>query len=245
MATDGSSCPKTLSQLKWLPRFRCTGDRFASHASRRKTTCLCRAGALRLRHKRRLQRLRSTAVVAQLCLQIADDLILLAFSTCLVRICSARQETKKSQRVSPVSTKLSRATNIFLPRREFVSSCPYQKHQRCELSDTCQPLPDDRCHTPAMSRPKHPEASFPRKRTGTPLETPCSRTAIQLLSRNPTQTTCCPREARNSARIRRAQPALSAAAHDLTFVKRTVASPTKRPSSKPFKMTLASAPGAT
>ena len=32
----------------------------------------------------------------QLLLQIADDLILLAFSTCLVRICSARQETKKS-----------------------------------------------------------------------------------------------------------------------------------------------------
>ena len=51
----------------------------------------------------------------QLRLQIADDLILLTFTTCLVRICSARQETKKSQRVLPVSTKLSRASNSFLP----------------------------------------------------------------------------------------------------------------------------------
>ena len=59
----------------------------------------------------------------QLRLQIADDLILLALSTCLVRICSARQKTKKSQRVTPVGTKLSRATNSFLPCNG-ITRCP-------------------------------------------------------------------------------------------------------------------------
>ena len=136
----------------------------------------------------------------QLRLQIANDLILLAFLTCLERICSARQETKKSQRVTPIGTKLSRATNSFLPCNG-ITRCPTKsavnsfllactkKHQRCGLSDTC-----NHCHMVAVTT-----KSRPKKRTSNPPETPCSRAAIQLLSRNPTQTTCCPREARNSA----------------------------------------------
>ena len=59
-------------------------------------------------------------------------------------------------------------------RREFVSSCTYPKHQHCELSDTCQPLPDDRRHTPAMSRPKYPRAVFPLKRLSALVSPPNS-----------------------------------------------------------------------
>ena len=157
MATDGGSCPQTRSQLKWSPRFRCTGDRFASHASRRKNRLSLSSESPSSPPQRRSHPspLRNCLSTMQLCLQIADDLIFLAFSTCLVCICSARQETKKSQRVSPVSTKLSRATNKThspMPRDHSLSIeerransfllARTQKHQRCELSDTGQPLPD-------------------------------------------------------------------------------------------------------
>ena len=145
----------------------------------------------------------------QLRLQIEDDLILLALFvvSCAHLQCAPRNQEKPTghasrhqtlqshQQLSPMQRDHSLSNE---ERREFVSSCLYQKHRRCGLSDTCQPLPDDPCHTPAMSRPKHPVASFPLKRTSNPPETPCSRAAIQLLSRNPTKTTCCPRGARNS-----------------------------------------------
>ena len=108
---------------------------------------------------------------------------------------SRHQTLQSHQQLSPMQRDHSLSNE---ERMEFVSCCSYQKHHRCGLSDTCQPLPDGRCHTPAKSRPKHPEASFLLKRTSNPPETSCSRAAIQLLSRSPTQTTCCPREARNS-----------------------------------------------
>ena len=114
----------------------------------------------------------------QLCLQIADDLILLAFSTCFVRICSTRQKTKKNQRVTPVGinspeppTAFSHATGSFAVQRRAQQMVAVT-HQR---------------------RVEHPEASFLLKRTSCPPETPCSRAAIELLSRNPNYTTCCPR----------------------------------------------------
>ena len=59
----------------------------------------------------------------QLCFQIANDLVLLTFSTCLVRLSCARQETEESQRVTPVSTELSRFTNSFLSRHGIIR-CP-------------------------------------------------------------------------------------------------------------------------
>ena len=92
-AIDGSSCPKKFSRLK-----------FASHASCRKTTCLCRLTALRL-----------TAVVPQrnCVLKIAHNLVLLAFSTSLVRISSARQARKAN------GSRQSAPNSLEMPK-----SCP-------------------------------------------------------------------------------------------------------------------------
>ena len=81
-------------------------------------------------------------------------------------LASQHQTLQSPQQLSPMQRDHSLSNE---ERREFVSSCSNQKHQRCGLSDSCQPLPDDRCHTPAKSRPKHPEVSIPRKRTCNPL----------------------------------------------------------------------------
>ena len=125
MATDGGSCHKNSQPVEvvaTLPLHR-RSFRLACFPQKNHLSLSSESPSSPPQETIAPSPLRSRRSTAQLCLQIADDLILLEFSTCLVRICSARQETKKSPRVSPVSTKLSRATNSFL-RCNGIIRCP-------------------------------------------------------------------------------------------------------------------------
>ena len=89
----------------------------------------------------------------QLCFQIVHDLILLTFSACLVRRSGARQETKESQRVTPVSTELSRFANSCLPRHGIIrypakstgNSFPLARTQTTMIT-ACDLICTNHCH---------------------------------------------------------------------------------------------------
>ena len=86
--------------------------------------------------------LRSRRSTMLLCLQIADDLILLAFSMCLVRICSARQETKRKANGSRQS-----APNSPEPPTAFSHATgPFAVHRRAQEIRFFLPVPK----TPAL-----------------------------------------------------------------------------------------------
>ena len=183
----------------------------------------------------------------QLFFQIVHDLIFLTFSTCLVHLSSTRQETEESHRVTPVSTELTRNTNSNLPRHGMIrcptkstrNSVPLARTQ-ATITAACDLTCTDHCQTIAASNqpgidPHVLERCFFRGEQEIHLRLPAFLFPPNFGHAIPVS----PRVVRTKPKTQQSSwstLALSESAHDLPFVKGTVASPTNRPSSKPFRL---------